>query len=282
VEARCVPNPAQARHLLASAKITPRSGERLYAFFACLYFAGLRPEEAVNLRQKDLELPTCGWDWIVLTAAAPDAGSAWTDDGAQRQQRQLKHRAVGETRRVPCPPELVTILREHLEKFGTDTESRFFQGERGGELATVTYTRLWRRARITALGEAKAATSPLARRHLRPAPRSRIHLVRGRRITQTDRRMGRPQPRRPPQDLRQGPGRAPRDRSAPDRRHPQPIGLRSGTTTRAESAAEADAPPTTPPAPRHVIASTLAGSTPRGQGPHPLCRGFAADGRTWP
>jgi integrase len=163
VKKECVPNPTQARALLAAVKVTPRSGERLYAFFACIYFSALRPEEAVNLRRSNLELPETGWGRIILREATPDAGGQWTDDGAQRQRRQLKHRAVGETRRVPCPPELVSILKWHLETFGTDAEGRLFVGEKGGELATVTYTRLWRRAREAALGE-QAAASLLARR----------------------------------------------------------------------------------------------------------------------
>jgi integrase len=164
VEKQCVPNPAQARQLLDAVKLTPRSGPRLHAFFACLYFAGLRPEEAVGLHDTNLDLPETGWGWITVDGAAPDAGGAWTDSGAQRQRRQLKHRAVGETRPVPCPPELVDILRKHIDTFGIDESGRIFSGEGGGEVATVTYTRLWQRARQCVLGEKQAATSPLARR----------------------------------------------------------------------------------------------------------------------
>lgn len=93
VEKECVPNPTQARALLAAVKATPRSGERLYAFFTCIYFSALRPEEAVNLRRSNVELPETGWGRIILREATPDAGGQWTDDGAQRQRRQLKHRA---------------------------------------------------------------------------------------------------------------------------------------------------------------------------------------------
>jgi hypothetical protein len=34
IDRRCGPNPTQARSLLAAVKVTPRSGERLFAFFA--------------------------------------------------------------------------------------------------------------------------------------------------------------------------------------------------------------------------------------------------------
>lgn len=57
----------------------------------------------------------------------------------------------------------VLILRKHLGDFGTD-DGRLFCGLRGAPLATVTYTRLWARARTTAFGEELAKTSPLARR----------------------------------------------------------------------------------------------------------------------
>jgi integrase len=65
---------------------------------------------------------------------------------------------------VPAHPELVAVLRQHLADFGTDADGRLFRGERGDQLATVTYTRLWGRARRRAFGEGVAGTSPLARR----------------------------------------------------------------------------------------------------------------------
>jgi integrase len=36
-------------------------GEHLKAFFATLYYAALRPSEAVMLREADLDLPKAGW-----------------------------------------------------------------------------------------------------------------------------------------------------------------------------------------------------------------------------
>lgn len=82
---------------------------------------------------------------------------------AQRDQRSLKHRAVGDGRRVPCAPDLAKLLVKHLERWGTDDDGRLFTGEHGGELATITYVRLWDRARSAALTPEQTA-SPLARR----------------------------------------------------------------------------------------------------------------------
>ena len=65
-------------------------GEHLETFFACLYYAALRPSEGVMLREADLHLPRTGWGRIVLSASASRAGRAWTDEGTARQERGLK------------------------------------------------------------------------------------------------------------------------------------------------------------------------------------------------
>jgi integrase len=164
VDRRSVANPEQARHLLSTVAVTPRSGKQLMAFFACMYYSALRPEEAVNVRAHWLDLPAGdGWGWMTLEQAAPETGRQWSDTDSRRDERELKHRALGETRRVPVPPELVEILRRHLKAYGTDDEGRIFRGEQGGVLAGVTYTRLWDRARAAALTVEQYA-SPLARR----------------------------------------------------------------------------------------------------------------------
>jgi integrase len=61
IDARSVVNPVQARTLLAAVRETKRSGPRLVAFFALMYFSALRPEEAANVRKHNLSLPETGW-----------------------------------------------------------------------------------------------------------------------------------------------------------------------------------------------------------------------------
>jgi integrase len=163
VDRRSVVNPVQARTLLAAVESRGRSGPRLVAFFGVMYFAALRPEEALNLRTSDLILPPSGWGEIHLAQATPYAGRAWTDSGKQHDERQLKHRTAGESRVVPCPPELVALLRHHLTHYGTDQQGRVFTGERGAAVPTITYERVWRQAREAAL-TAEVCASPLARR----------------------------------------------------------------------------------------------------------------------
>lgn len=63
---------------------------------------------------------------------------------------------------MPCAPELVAILRAHLDRYGVAADGRLFRGLRGGELSRSTYDRAWRRARETAFTPAVAA-SALAR-----------------------------------------------------------------------------------------------------------------------
>jgi integrase len=170
VDRRSVVNPAQARELISAVGLLRRTGPRVAAFFACIYYAGLRPEEAVDVRKQNLELPDSGWGWITLERVAPDTGKAWSDTGRQRDNRQLKHRPVGETRRVPSPPELTVLLHQHLENHSTDNEGRLFRGTRGGELATVTYTRLWARARVEALSPEQIASPSPADRTISATP----------------------------------------------------------------------------------------------------------------
>lgn len=57
VDRRSVVNHAQARQLLRAVHEQLPSGPRLVAFFAVIYYAALRPEEAVNLGQDNVILP---------------------------------------------------------------------------------------------------------------------------------------------------------------------------------------------------------------------------------
>jgi integrase len=163
VDRRVVVSPAQARSLLAAVRALSGRGQHLEAFFACLYYAALRPSEAVMLREADLHLPKKGWGRIDLAASASRAGTAWTDDGTARQERGLKHRADNETRAIPIPPDLVRLLRAHVKRHGTTPDGRIFQTARGGILQDSGYNEVWAEARIKALTDAQHR-SPLGRR----------------------------------------------------------------------------------------------------------------------
>jgi integrase len=155
-----VASPAQVSALLDA---VTRTQPELAAFFGCLYYAALRPEEAVALRLADCDLPSSGWGMLRLAVAAPRTAAAWTSSGTSHEQRGLKHRPDGAIRMVPAPPVLVAMLRAHHAAYGTVPDGRLFRGTRGGPLSESVYGRAWHAARTLALGPGLAA-SGLARR----------------------------------------------------------------------------------------------------------------------
>lgn len=128
VDRRVVVNPVQARALLEAVWETTPS---LAALFGCLYYAGLRPAEARNLRRRDLDLPEQGWGQILLTGSHQVTGRTWSDTGSAGEERALKHRHARDTRRIPAHPELVVMLRRHLATFACGVEGRLFVSRTG-------------------------------------------------------------------------------------------------------------------------------------------------------
>jgi integrase len=163
VDRRSVVNPGQALKLLDA---VCSQHPKLVAFFACLYYAALRPAEALHLRVEDCELPEDGWGMLRLSGSTQQVGQGWGDDSeAVREDRELKHRAKTAVRPVPAPPHLVRALRWHIAEHGLTSDSRLFvtQGYGHGPVSKETYARVWRTARRAALTPAQQR-SPLAKR----------------------------------------------------------------------------------------------------------------------
>ncbi len=158
-------NPRQAHELLTAVTYVGKRGRgrRLMALFACMYYAALRPAEAIALRKEDCDLPATGWGRLLIDVSRPEATRQWTDTGDAHEQRGLKHRGRDDVRPVPIPPALVEILRQHINQFGLGPDGRLFQSERGGVVASTAYTEVWQEARKLALTPAQVV-SPLARR----------------------------------------------------------------------------------------------------------------------
>jgi integrase len=152
VDPRVVINRRQADELLTAVSYQGPTGPHLVAFFACLYFAGLRPAEAVELREGvNPDLPADdGWGTLYLRRSAPSVAPSWSGAGRRRDPRPLEHRAREEVRPVPCHPALTCYLHSHFNEFGAASDGRLFRGARGGDLAESTYTRVWRGARLVA------------------------------------------------------------------------------------------------------------------------------------
>ncbi|MFJ8536198.1 hypothetical protein [Streptomyces sp. NPDC093591] len=91
VDPRVVVNPYQARDLLSAVSYVGgyrrARGRRLVAFFAGMYYAGLRPEEAVAAALPDCRLPRTGWGRLIVHRTRPQAGRRWTDTGEYHDDR---------------------------------------------------------------------------------------------------------------------------------------------------------------------------------------------------
>ena len=144
-----------------------RSGERYVAFFAVLYFAGLRPVEAIALRADDLTLPDNGWGAIAVRRGLTAPGRRFVDEGQSHEVRGLKWRAMGAVRHVPIPPELVKLLREHLDRWGAGETGLVFTNEAGQPLSRSRYARVFSAAksRAFAKGDPLLESAPYDLRH---------------------------------------------------------------------------------------------------------------------
>jgi integrase len=163
VDPASVANPRQVRELLEAVRTQGGRGAHLEAFFGCLYYAAMRPAEAVGLKASQCHLPKRGWGHLTLRGGIVHAGHDWTDDNRAHQERHLKARAVRDSRVVPIPPHFVSMLRWHIERYGAAPDGRLFRTSRGGVIQDTGYGEVWAEARSTALSPSEVA-SPLARR----------------------------------------------------------------------------------------------------------------------
>jgi integrase len=176
VDPRSVGSPELIAIMLTYASyVGRRQGPRFVAFFGCMFYAMMRPAEVTSLTEDGCHLPESGWGRLVFSDSSPAAGREFTDDGRVHEERGLKGRdrqarartraarARRATRNVPIPPELVTLLRDHIRQFGTGPDGRLFRSESGNLIQPSTYWRLWQKVRALALTPAQRAT-PLLRR----------------------------------------------------------------------------------------------------------------------
>ncbi|MFI5657507.1 tyrosine recombinase XerC [Streptomyces sp. NPDC051684] len=163
VDPASVANPRQVQELLGGVRAQSDRGAHLEAFFGCLYYASMRPAEAVGLTASQCHLPKRGWGRLTLRGGIVHAGHGWTDDGRAHQDRHLKARAARDSRVVPIPPHFVAMLRWHITRYGAAPDGRLFRTSRGGVIQDTGYGEVWAEARSAILSPTEAA-SPLARR----------------------------------------------------------------------------------------------------------------------
>ncbi|MFI5980519.1 tyrosine-type recombinase/integrase [Streptomyces sp. NPDC051555] len=147
VDPASVPNPNQVAQLLAAVAAGRGRGPHVEAFFGCLYYAAMRPGEAIHLQRSQCHLPKMGWGMLNLTGGVVASGKAWTDSGEVHEIHSLKRRAATATRAVPIPPAFVRILRRHIDRFGVAPDGRLFRNAAGNYLDAAAYGVTWKRAR---------------------------------------------------------------------------------------------------------------------------------------
>ncbi len=169
IDPRSVGGPELVADMLTiTSYVGRRQGPRFVAFYGCMFYAMMRPSEVIALTTDGCHLPDDGWGRLIFAEASPAAGRDFTDDGRVHEDRGLKGRARQAsarraTRNVPIPPELVSLLRAHIERFGIGQDGRLFRSENGNPIHPSTYRQVWGRARALALTPAQRA-SPLMRR----------------------------------------------------------------------------------------------------------------------
>jgi integrase len=164
VDRRRVASPAQMRRLIAAVGDVGRTqGPRLAALFGCMYYGMLRPSEAASLLLDECKLPERGWGLLEFSEISSAAGRDWTDSGEVHQASRPKGGPRNAVRRVPIPPVLVSMIREHARQHGTAPDGRLFQTMGGGIYLPSTLWTVLQAARKRAFTEAQQA-SPLARR----------------------------------------------------------------------------------------------------------------------
>lgn len=169
VDPRTVPDYEQAGRLVRAVRSDARDAH-LAAFFATAYLAGTRPSETRGIRAGDITWPehvkdpkaVPGWGVLMAGGSRTETAAAYTDDGRPGEDRSLKHRSDDTVRPVPLPPELVSVLRHHIDTFGTAPDGRLWWHETpsSGPFGTLTgkrYRGAWARARKAALTDAERA-----------------------------------------------------------------------------------------------------------------------------
>lgn len=105
VDRSVVANPAQARQLLAAVTYVGRlsgRGARLRAMYACMYYGGLRPSEAMGLRRQDCGArPVCLHRRVLLCASRIGVGPADSDQVAASSRQALHGQRTDARRQRP-------------------------------------------------------------------------------------------------------------------------------------------------------------------------------------
>ncbi|MBK7624370.1 MAG: hypothetical protein IPJ14_17340 [Kineosporiaceae bacterium] len=167
---------------------------RLVAFFGCMYYAALRPSEALALTVDDLELPDPddpdgdGWGHLFLSRSNAEVSATSTDTG-RREPRQLNTSPPATS--GPCPAHhrwsrscaSTAPLRAPLPTVDCSSAPT---ADTSPPRPTTRSGNAARAKALTRRGRLRAGRAPL-----RPAAHRRLDLAGWRRRLRPGRRMGR-------------------------------------------------------------------------------------------
>jgi hypothetical protein len=164
VDPRAVGSPQLVAEMLTAATyVGARQGCRFTAFYGCMFYAMMRPAEVARLTKAGCHLPVTGWGRLTFGDSAPAPGKEWTNTGDVHEDRGLKGRSRKSVRKVPVPPELVCLLKEHIEQFDTAPDGSLFRSEQGNPIQPSTWWQVWRKVRALSLTPEQLATSLMKR-----------------------------------------------------------------------------------------------------------------------
>jgi hypothetical protein len=138
-----------------------------------------------------------------VARTTPEVGKRYTDSGELHDEKGLKHRPDDEVHPVPIPPELVAILRWHLEEFGTAPDGRLFRQLGGSVVNSSTYIHTGMESRPCARTDSLPGGVAARRPAVRPAPRGGVSLAQCRGTAHDHRQPRRALGRRTPTRLRE-------------------------------------------------------------------------------
>ncbi len=157
VDRRVVASPAQDRAVLAAVRAQGARGQHLEAFYGCLYYAALRPSEAVALREADCYLPSRGCTGPICGDSFPGHPLIWPMAMATMAQcsasRCTMSVAVAGSRLAPF--RLRRRVTRHLAEADARRRRQLTQGDGsswraapGGQSSSLTWrtTCPWRRS----------------------------------------------------------------------------------------------------------------------------------------
>lgn len=99
-----------------------------------IYYAGLRPSEAIALHIEDCKLPDEGWGSLDIHRSRVDSGAIWSADTSKIGATKT------DARQVPIPPALITIIKEHI---GDRTTGLVAPSERNTMIGLTNLGKTW-------------------------------------------------------------------------------------------------------------------------------------------